>query len=76
MYWYMRCEVWQLEPKSMTLTAERFGWQSRMFSGLRSQWITSTSPRPRKARALSSCLANLRTRLRLTPPSCVLRSSS
>ncbi len=37
------CPSWQEEPKSTILMALRFGLQSRMFSGFRSQWMMLSS---------------------------------
>ena len=68
--------LWQELPKSMSLIADRLGLHSRMFSGLRSQWMIPFSGFARKANALSNWRANLRTRLSDTPLKDVLRSSS
>ncbi len=38
----------------MTLMAERLGWRSRMFSGLRSQWISRSCCVLRTGRQMQS----------------------
>ena len=60
----------------MILMALLLGLQSKMFSGFRSQWMTLISGVERNSRAVHSCWANLRVRLRETPRKLVLRSSS
>jgi len=60
----------------MSLIADRFGWRSRMFSGLRSQWMTETSRSARKQSAFRICFPNLLIRLCYTPLKVVCRSKS
>ena len=70
------CPSWQELPKSTILMALRLGLQSRMFSGLRSQWMTLSSGVARKSRAVHSCCANFLVRLSDTPRKLVFRSRS
>lgn len=70
------CPTWQELPKSTIRTALRFGLHNRMFSGLRSQWITLISGIERNNRAVQSCWANLRVRFSETPRKFVLRNNS
>jgi len=71
-----RLPSWHELPKSTILIAERFGLQSRMFSGLRSQWIMLSSGDARNSSAVHSCWANLHVRFSETPRKLVLRSRS
>ncbi len=54
------------EPKSTILMKHRLGWRSRMFSGLRSQWMTAHAcllqhhPRDCAAAANPKCITLLR----------------
>ena len=76
MYEYTVCPSRHEEPKSISLMADRFGCRSRMFSGLRSQWMTETSRSVRKQSALRICLPNLRIRFNETPLNVVCRNRS
>lgn len=71
-----RCPSWQELPKSTILMADLLGLQSRMFSGLRSQWMMLSSGVARKSSAVHSCWANLRVRFRDTPRKLVFLSRS
>jgi hypothetical protein len=57
----------QEEPKSMILMALLLGCLNKIFSGLRSQWMMSTSSRERNSRPFKICFANFRTSERETP---------
>ena len=71
-----RCPNWQELPKSTRRIALRLGLHRRIFSGFKSQWMTLSSGVERYSRAVQSCWANLRVRLRETPWKLVFLSSS
>jgi len=70
------CPSWHELPKSTILIADLLGLHKRIFSGLRSQWIMLSSGVDRNSKAVHSCCANLRVKLRDTPRKLVLRSKS
>lgn len=70
------CPNWHELPKSTILMADRLGLQRRIFSGFKSQWMMLSSGVDRNSRAVHSCWANFRVRLRETPLKFVLRSRS